>query len=46
MMDDSQKTTTIYVTVEAKRALKLVDTKMPEYKLASELILSGIAQRK
>lgn len=37
---------TIYVTREAKNALKKVDTKMPEYKLASELILAGIAQRK
>jgi hypothetical protein len=45
MMDDSQKTTTIYVSVEAKKALKAVQTKMPEYKLASDLILSGIAQR-
>lgn len=46
MMADNEKTTTIYVTVEAKKALKAVDTKIPEYKLASELILSGIAQRK
>jgi len=36
----------IYITKEAKEALKAVDTKKPEYVLASELILAGISQRK
>lgn len=39
------ETRTIYITKEAKDALKRVDTKMPEYKLASELILAGIKAR-
>ena len=42
MKDDVRQ---IYITKEAKDALKAVDTTKPEYKLASELILSGIAQR-
>lgn len=45
-MDDSQDVVSIYVTREAKRALQAVDTKVPDYRLASDLILSGIAQRK
>ena len=36
----------IYITKQAKDALKAVDTKIPEYKLASQLILEGINQRK
>jgi hypothetical protein len=37
---------TIYVTKECKAALNRIDTKTPMYRLASDLILSGIAQRK
>jgi hypothetical protein len=36
----------LYVTKAAKNALMHLDTKTPMYKIASELILAGIAQRK
>lgn len=37
-----QEVRQIYITKEAKDLLKSVDTKKPEYILASELIIKGL----
>jgi hypothetical protein len=39
---DSKDIYSIYITKEAKDLLKSVDTKKPEYLLASELIIKGL----